>query len=336
MTVASEPSATLSVEEILQSARTAEEAGDFDRALGHYRALAEIEPEKPRWPFETVRVLKLAGQEKESAETLRATLRRWPGALRQPALKALLPEHDTGDEGLREALGKHCPPDEALKREVVFDDESDVIVARGGRPAAVIVFTGLADRMVLPLAMFDRYMAELDLSAIYLRDRNRIGYFQGVKSLGDYDQSVARLKAILKDVGADTVYTVGNSAGGIGALSYGVDLDAKYIVGFSAPASITRAAANMDRRTTVFAERMLGSVPETRRDLRARLAARTDGGQTHLFFGTDMPEDRMHAQSLMGVEGVTLYPLPGLAGHGALFRLAQNGDLRKVFGKRFS
>ena len=38
--------------------------------------------------------------------------------------------------------------------------------------------------LVLPLPLFVRDMAELDLSAIYLRDRNRIGYFTGVKSLG--------------------------------------------------------------------------------------------------------------------------------------------------------
>jgi hypothetical protein len=325
-------------DELLTSARTAEEAGDYDRALGHYRALGQAEPDLPRWQFEAIRVLRLSGREAEAGEALRAALRRWPGAFKDPTLKAMVPEaNDSSEESARAALGAHCPPDEALKRPlVVEDDASDVLIARGGRPAAVIVFTGLADRMVVPLPLFDRYLAELDLSAIYLRDKKRIGYFQGVKSLGDYDQSVAGLKDILADLGAERVHTVGNSAGGIGAVSMGIDLNAAHIVGFSAPTSLTNAAADMDRRTRVFAERMLINVPEARRDLRARLMARTDGGQTHLFYGSDMPEDRMHAQTLLGVQGVTLYPLPGLAGHGALFRLAQNGDLKKVFGNRFN
>ncbi len=323
-------------DELQTSARTAEEAGDFDRALGHYRALGQAEPNDPRWHFEAIRVLRLSGREAEAAEALRAALRRWPGAFKDASLKAMIPEAaDTSEESARAALGAHCPPDEDLKRPLAVDDESDVIVVKGGRPGAVIVFTGLADRMVVPLPLFDRYLAALDLSTVYLRDRKRIGYFQGVKSLGDYDQSIAGLKKIVADLGADQVHTVGNSAGGIGAISMGIDLNAAQIIGFSAPASITRAAADMDRRTKVFADRMLGNVPEARRDLRARLMARTDGGQTHLFYGSDMPEDRMHAQTLMGVAGVTLYPLGGLAGHGALFRLAQNGDLKKIFANRF-
>ena len=332
-----ETGATLSTEDVLGSARTAEEAGDFDRALGHYRALIQLHPRDPRWEFEAIRVLRLAGLEAEGAEALKAALRKHPGAMGRPDLRALIPEAaDTSEKSARDALGAHCPPDEALKRPLAVDDESDVVIARGGRPAAVVVFTGLADRMVMPLPLFDRYLAELDLSAIYLRDRNRIGYFNGVKSLGDYSDSVRGLKKIIADLGAERVHTVGNSAGGIGALTFGIDLNAAQIVGFSAPISITRAAANMDRRTQVFAERLLGGVPESRRDLRARLMARTDGGQTHLFYGSDMPEDRMHAQTLIGVDGVTLYPLPGLAGHGALFRLAQNGDLRKLFANRFN
>ncbi|HWE44923.1 MAG TPA: hypothetical protein VG407_02755 [Caulobacteraceae bacterium] len=326
----------LTTDGVAASARAAEEAGDFDRALGHYRALMQIEPRQPRWEIEAVRTLRLAGREAEAAEALRGALRKHPGALGNPELRAMIPEADASEKSARDALGDHCPPDELLKRELAVDDDSDMIVVKGVRPAAVIVFTGLADRMVLPLPLFDRYMAELGLSAIYLRDRNRIGYFHGVKSLGDYDASVAGLKSTLGDLGAEKVFTVGNSAGGIGALSYGVDLNAAHIIGFSTPVSITRAAANMDRRTQVFADRMLSGVPEPRRDLRARLAARKDMGQTHLFFGSDMPEDRMHAQSLLGVDGVSLYPLPGLAGHGALFRLAQNGDLRKVFANRFS
>jgi tetratricopeptide (TPR) repeat protein len=336
MTVASDPSASSPTEDLLETARAAEEAGDFDRALGHYRALGQAEPDESRWALDAVRVLGLAGREAESAQAFREALRRWPGSLAKPEFKALIPEGADSDASLRDALGANCPPDEALKRDLVVDDGSDVMIVRGGRPSAVIVFSGLADRMVMPLPIFDRYLAELGVSAIYLRDRKRMGYFQGVKSLGDYDESVVGLKKILAGLGADEVHTIGNSAGGIGAISLGIDLAAKYIVGFSAPTSITRAAADMDRRTVVFAERMLGSVPEARRDLRGRLMRRTDGGQTHLFYGSDMPEDRMHAQALTGIAGVKLYPLPGLAGHGALFRLAQTGDLRRVFANRFA
>jgi hypothetical protein len=336
MTAASDPSAVLSIEQTLASARAAEEAGDHDRALGHFRTLELVEPDQPRWRFESVRILRLAGREKEAAEGLRSALRRWRGALRDPEIRALIPEAvDTTGDTARAALGENCPPDSALKREVVVDDDSDIISVKGGKPAAVVVFTGLADRMLVPLPLFDRYLAELDLSAIYLRDRNRIGFFDGVKSIGGYNQTVATLRKRLKDLGADTVHTVGNSAGGIGALSYGLDLGAKHIIGFSTPTLIASSTGQHDRRAMVFLERMLGGVPAARRDLRQRFLDTPDHGEVHLFYGQDMPEDRMHAQVLAGLPGVTLYPLPGLAGHGALFRLAQAGHLRTIFAKRF-
>lgn len=323
----------LTTDQLLSVAQTAESAGDMDRALGFYRALTEIDPTNPLWPFNAIRLLRNAGREPEAVEALGQALKKWPRAQSRPELAALVPELNPGAEEIRNALGEDCPPDEDLKRALVEDDgKTDLIVARGGRKAAVIIFTGLADRMVMPLPLFDRYLAELDLSAIYVRDRKRIGFFNGVSSLGDdYDSTLIAMKELLVDMGAMTVHTIGNSAGGIGAVSYGLDLRAKTVLAFSAPVAVTRAAADMDRRTAVFAERLLGpSVPAERRDLRARAEASRGSTRIHLYYGEEMPEDRYHAATLEGVPGVELHPLQGLGGHGALFRMANKHGLRPV------
>lgn len=328
----------LSTEQLLRVAQTAESAGDMDRALGFFRGLGELEPKNPRWAFEAVRVLRKSNRFNEAAEALKGALRRWPNAAKRPEIAALVPELKPDESQVRSALRDDCPPDEALKRAVIEDDGAqDCIVARGGRKAAVLIFTGLADRMTMPLPLFDRYLAELDLSAIYLRDTRRIGYFNGVASLAaDYEGTILKLKELLVDLGAMTVHTIGNSAGGMAAVSYGLDLHARRVLGFSAPVALTREAADRDRRTAVFAERILSdAVPPERRDLRARALASRGSTQIHLYYGQDMPEDRFHAAAMEGVPCVTLHPIDGLAGHGALFRLAESHGLRKLFAQMF-
>lgn len=318
-------------------AREAEAAGDHDRALGNFRALREIEPTNPRWSLECVRVLRLADREAEATAALRMTLRRWPKLLHSNLFAEVLPKLAPGEESVRKALGEDVPGDEALKRPTVEDDSSaDVIVGRGGRGTAVLIFTGLADRMVMPLPLFDRFLAELDLTSVFLRDHKRIGFFNGVSSLGDYDETLAALRAMFDELGVTRVHTIGNSAGGMGAVSYGLDLDAGQVLGFSAPVALTRKAADLDRRTAVFAERILSpAVPESRRDLRGRIEASTGDTRIHLYYGEEMPEDRYHAAALEGARNVHLHPLPGLAGHGALFNMAQAGKLRGLFRERF-
>lgn len=327
----------MTTQQLLKVAQTAETAGDMDRALGFFRALGEIEPNNPRWAFEAIRLLRNTDRHGEAKAAMVAALRKWPRAATRPELAALVPELVPDDKSIRSALRDDCPPDEALKRPAIEDDgHSDCIVARGGRKAAVLVFTGLADRMVMPLPLFDRYLAELDLTAIYLRDTKRIGYFHGVTSLGgDYDATILRLKEMLVDLSALAVHAVGNSAGGMAAVSYGLDLGARQVLTFSAPLALTTATGEFDQRANVFLHRLLSQVPDERRHLRERLAECKGRTEVHLYYGADMPEDRTHAEAMADAPCVTLHPISGLAGHGALFRVAENHGLRKLFAERF-
>jgi hypothetical protein len=322
---------------LLEVARTAEHAGDLDRALGFYRGLGQVEPDNPRWAFEAVRLLIKSDRHGEANEALVKALKQWPKARNRKDIVGLVPQLQPSTNEFRDSLGKDCPPDEALKRAPVEDDGSDCIVARGGRRTGVIVFTGLADRMVLPLQLFDRYLAELDLSAVYLRDTKRIGYFHGISSLAsDYEGTIERLKEMLVDLDAMTVHAIGNSAGGMAAVSYGLDLAARQILTFSAPLALTTQTGDHDQRANVFLTRLLTQVPDERRHLRERLEASRGRTRVHLYYGEDMREDRWHAEAVANAENVVLHPISGLAGHGALFRLAERPGLRSLFREMFS
>ena len=253
----------------------------------------------------------------------------------QPDIEQLV-EADEVDP-IRAALGDDCPPDNALRRPVIEDDgRADVITARGSRSTAVVVFTGLAGRMTMSLPLFDRYLAELDLTAIYLRDRRRLGYFGGVESLGrDYDETLMRLKELAFDLGAHRAHTIGSSAGGIGAVVYGMDLRARSVLGFSAPTSLGDSVLEFDRRAVNFAQRLLRQVPADRRDLRARIQAAKSATRIDLYYGHAFAEDRQHAKALEGARGVSLHPVSGPPGRGALMNMALFHGLRPLFRAAF-
>lgn len=322
--------------ELFASARAAEEAGDLDRALGFYRGLMQVEPNRMAWPFHAVRVLRRSSRAEEANHALAEALRRWPKALGYKGIQRILPNIIPDADRTLKSLGSDVPDDDALRRPLIEDDgRADVIIGEGRRKVAVLLFTGLADRLLLPLPVFDRYLSELDITAIYLRDPKRIGYFEGVPSLADdYAGTIARLRAMLAERGIERVFTVGNSAGGMAAVSYGIDLGAETVLGFSAPVSLTQEAADRDGRTARFANRIVDKVPAELRDLRGRLE-RSPGTRVRLFFGAAMPEDRFHAEALDGLDNVTLHPIEGMVGHGALFRVAQTGQLRQVFSETF-
>jgi hypothetical protein len=314
---------------LLQRALQAEEVGDFESALIDFRHLASFQPENPRWPLEAVRVLLKLGRNDEAAAAFRAVSARWPRAMSDEHLRALVPGADLTAENTRNALADQCPPDSALKRAVIVDDEAaEVQTVRGGRDVVVLVFTGLADRLVMPVPVFDRYLAELDVSAIYLRDRRRMAYFHGIRGLGgDHEQTVEALKGRLQALGAKSVHTLGNSAGGIGALSYGLDLGAASVLGFATPCDLSDSTGDWDPRAPVFSERLRTLTPWALRDFRSRLAASEHPPRVDLWYGADNENDRRHAESMSHAPSVTLHPLAGVEGHGALFALAQQGGL---------
>lgn len=193
--------------------------------------------------------------------------------------------------------------------------------------AIALVFTGLADQAMFPLPIFDRYLATLNLTAVYLRDHNRLLYNNGISSLAsDFAGTVKSLHSLVSDLGTRRLITIGTSAGGYAAIRYGLALDAECIVGFSAPTNLTADFLADDGRGRAVARR-LQTLPADALDALPLIQARERPTPIHLVYGEDMREDRRHALHLEGASGVNLHPLPGVDIHGSLGVLAQEKKL---------
>jgi tetratricopeptide (TPR) repeat protein len=328
------------------------ELGDAEAAISQYRELAGLAPDNPFWPFQIVRTLVLIGSVEEAARELGAALQRWPSA---PALRALAMTYGfcSPDElapaaadpldiaGSRERelrqIMQRAPEDSALSRPVVAEDKArDVLVAEApGAKTVVLVFTALNDVMSMPLPLFDRYLAALGVTAIYLKDFRRLRYLGGIASLGtDYPTTVPALRQLCGRLQAKRLCAIGYSAGGYAAIRYGVELAAARIVSFAGDTHMVRdPAARWERGYRLIRERVRAKFDDAEIDLRQVLTARRSSATIELVYPAAWPRDRAQAMHLSGIAGVALHPVTGCDDHNLLSWLALHADLPAMFGR---
>ncbi len=223
-----------------------------------------------------------------------------------------------------------------LRRPPVADDpDRDVIVSpRGDNGRVAIVFTGLADVAMVPLEVTDTFFAILGTTVIYLKDFHRLLYCNGIKSLaGDFSASVAALDALTRSLGDfDHLTVMGTSAGGQGALNYGLDLGAERILCFSPPTNTTADFMENagDTRAKTVVRRLNLLAPAPLLDVRSRFAACPPRGPVDIVFGAENRIDRAHAENLRGLPNVHLHPITGLEAHGSILETIARDALTDV------
>lgn len=352
------------------AAQAATMQGDVDRTVDYYRHLAGLEPGNLRWALKAVAALDLGGRLAEARRELDRLLEQWPdnravqrflelsglGGNRvmeslqaEPRPRADEADAAEAEEGLAAVrdtewrisdlrrLYRRAPADAALARPIVVDEEaSDVLVAECiGAQTVVIVFTGTNDRVWLPLPMFDRYLAALGVSAVYLKDFRRLLFMQGVQSLGDsYEATVAGLRRIQRGLQARRICTLGHSGGGRAAIRYGVELGAARIVsiaGATGPAPCLNPAAYP--RDQIIQSRTLQHVPAEMLDLKPFLERRSSRAKITLVYGADSASETASARYLEALRQVQLQPVFGPSP--TIMSLAAERDFARTLGKLF-
>lgn len=329
---------------------TAMRQGDAQKAIACYRHLSRIAPNNPKLAFEIVRLLVLDGSVADGSAELDSALRRWPNdpSIRMFALicgfrsvDELSPFNGSEDEAdidvlrerqMRRAIDR-APHQSQWRRPIVVDDKSrDVIVAASpGSTRGILVFTALNDVVSLPLPIFDRYLAALGITAIYLKDFERLSFLKGIASLGDYPATLRALRKSCDELGILRLSTLGYSAGGIGAIRYAVELGADRALSFAGETHISRGeTARLEQDYMMIKRRLDMRVPPADRDLKEFLNNRRYTTKIDLIYGSEEERDRAHAEYLSGVGRVTLRPVVGCPDHELIRWLALHADLRSM------
>jgi hypothetical protein len=195
----------------------------------------------------------------------------------------------------------------------------------------LLIFTGLGQKTALPLELIHPLLTPCGVSLVYLRDRQRLLYLNGIASLGDsYGETLAALGRLLPDT-TRRLLCFGNSAGGYGALRYGLDLGAERVLGMGAPTDLRPDTLAADARGRAVCLRLEKRVPEMAVDLRPLFESAPRRPRVDLWYGDDMPQDTLHAENLRGVDGVGLHDIAGCAQHDILWHLVGEGRAQAVF-----
>jgi hypothetical protein len=210
------------------------------------------------------------------------------------------------------------------------DKASDVILAEvPGAETAVFVFTALNDVLSMPLPMFDRYLATLGATAIYLKDFRRLSYHAELRHWARIAPRRA-LRSLRDRLPAKRWCTIGYSAGGSAAIRYGIEIGADRVVSFAGETHRARGpVAEPDRGFRLLSGR-LQAVSDEEMDLRRFLMARRYASSIEIVYAQSAARERAHAEYLSGAAGVNLHPVAGCDDHELLRWLALHEDLRAM------
>ncbi len=243
---------------------------------------------------------------KEIANTL-------PASTRRTARIARLEQVETGERLLQHVI----PEIETEIHPQLGRKITGIMVLPSPEPTpfAVVFFGGNGDRnFTLPHQLFNRKHVHL----IFLRDGQRCFSMCEIERLGPtYETNLSRLKLILSELEATSVYCLGVSAGAYPAIKFGLDLEAQSVLAFSGTPSLK---LEDDPGATMAKYPQLMQIYKKARHLALNMAEEYAKSPTHpsvtMVYGEKNKRDAFFASGMPGVAGVKTVPINGFSGHG--------------------
>ncbi len=231
------------------------------------------------------------------------------------AKELLLTKPDDDVRKAKLALIDQIPNDEELQRPLVIDDGSTSILTEKGENGLVIAFAGLDNDVVFPIRVIDRFFAKLGLQAWYLRDETKDYYVRGIPALGtNLESTIKNMNTKIDSLAPKTLFTIGFSLGASTAIRYGVPLDAKTILGFSAFIDESWSGDKRGGLNRMLTRKKVGEIGKGGSTVK-EIIEDNQQSNIHLFFGEKNKIDSGHAHSVADDELVTLHQLDGFKDH---------------------
>jgi acyl carrier protein len=194
----------------------------------------------------------------------------------------------------------------------------------------LFVFCGALDGCGVPLPVFHRWIGQLPLSVVYLRDFRRSHYFAGLPRFGTgLAATVAGLRALAKELGASRILCWGNSAGAPASLKYGIELGAERVIALDGTYDFTREF-NLCLDSAWNAARVRTTYPESDWNLRQRYFTAQQRPRSLLAYGEGSWDDRIHAEHMGDIPGVHLLRVNHRRNHCSLNPIIARGWMEPV------
>ena len=197
------------------------------------------------------------------------------------------------------------------------------LVPAGSRKT-LIAFTGWAKRLSVSVYMMQRILEPFGVNVIYLFDRDNAFYLGGIGDPWKGIEATADLLVRLcRGLGTETVYCMGQSTGGYGALRYGLELGARATLAFS-PLIWQIGRPRPQQRIQAAVGRVLD---DSQTNLRSLYLSRQRTPSTIVVCGEHNKADMQSARELSGLSGVETLVLNGVSDHAVIKHLLTTKSL---------
>lgn len=222
-----------------------------------------------------------------------------------------------------------APPTADHRTADLYDDPArDLQVApRAGSRDLVVVCCGSAHRFGAPLTLLHQWFRQLDASIVYLRDFERMYYLGGLRSCGSRSGTVEALRRVASELGARRLHFAGHSSGGFAALLLGLEMQAHSVLSLAGVTRVIEGWPDVEEWAAETGGRIAAEVTFDHRDHSERYRAAASHPRVRLVYGERYANDVEEAETMAGIAGVELVPLPGIAEHGIISILAREGTL---------
>lgn len=192
------------------------------------------------------------------------------------------------------------------------------------RRTLVIAFTGLADRLMMPVASFIQHCPAADYEFLVLFDRSKSSYLAGVAGLGDtLPASIEAMRARIAAAGCRRAVAIGTSDGGLAAVWTAVELGLERAISVGGPTPATLASGH----------RALQFATSSFEDAIRRHAGRLP--EVVYMAGEHERHDLDKAREMKSYLPTTTLVVPGCDNHNTLHYLRRRGELAPLFARLF-
>jgi hypothetical protein len=199
----------------------------------------------------------------------------------------------------------------------------------------LVAFGGMRGELGMPPFEFFKAAQGLAAKKLFVRDLRQAWYHRGIPGHGaTLEECAAALRELIDGAHVERLVVAGNSAGGYAAMILGSLMEADVALCF-APQTVLDLGvlADMDdhRWDEQLRELLEAGVIDGRYvDVRSALADAPSGRTAfEVYFDEDFDVDRLHAERVGAVAGVTLHPLRG-GKHGIARDMRESGQLDRV------
>ncbi len=221
-------------------------------------------------------------------------------------------------------------------RRSLEDRELPLSLDMGGDSRALLIAVGgLKGEMAMPPFEFFRATGGIACKRMFVRDLHQAWYHKGLPGYATDLLGVAdSLGELISRHDVDRLVLAGSSAGGYAALVFGTLLGADTVLCFGPQTvlDLDLLASIGDHRWDQRVGELAAAGELDRRwvDLRDALPqARRADTQYHVYIDDALGPDRLHAERLLGVQGVRLYRF-GTGGHRIARAMRESGALEEV------